>query len=148
MALPNVITSPHTNTGSVLCEICGKVMKSWRDSTTWPLFKLKYANTPIRIVLPQFAATPTCRAHYPGGSNGCACRLLPSSCSLPQMAGWSASALSHSRSAQASPALRLIGSLSRQSDLCHEAPTPPVTRPSRSSPNRSIDNSLGGIFLH
>src|SRR5262245_13142040 len=26
---------------------------------------------------------PTCRAHYPGGSNGCACRLLPRSCSLP-----------------------------------------------------------------
>src|SRR5438128_1225235 len=30
---------------------------------------------------------PTCRAHYPGGSSGCACRLLPRSCSLPQMAG-------------------------------------------------------------
>jgi hypothetical protein len=27
---------------------------------------------------------PTCRAHYPGGSSGCACRLLPRSCSLPQ----------------------------------------------------------------
>jgi hypothetical protein len=26
---------------------------------------------------------PTCRAHYPGGSSGCACRLLPRSCSLP-----------------------------------------------------------------
>ena len=37
---------------------------------------------------------PTCRAHYPGGSSGCACRLLPRSCSLPQMAGGSASALS------------------------------------------------------
>src|ERR1700682_1570472 len=34
---------------------------------------------------------PTCRAHYPGGSNGCTCRLLPRSCSLPQMAGGSAS---------------------------------------------------------
>src|SRR6266571_3532588 len=40
---------------------------------------------------------PTCRAHYPGGSSGCACRLLPRSCSLPQMAGGSASALSLSR---------------------------------------------------
>ena len=56
---------------------------------------------------------PTCRAHYPGGSNGCACRLLPRPCSLPQMAGGSASALSLSRPAQASLALRPAGSLSR-----------------------------------
>jgi len=26
---------------------------------------------------------PTCRAQYPGGSSGCACRFLPRSCSLP-----------------------------------------------------------------
>src|SRR5262249_22643397 len=56
---------------------------------------------------------PMCRAHYPGGSGGCACRLLPHSCSLPQMAGGSASALSLSRPAQASLALRPTGSLSR-----------------------------------
>ena len=56
---------------------------------------------------------PTCRAHYPGGSNGCACRLLPRSYSLPQMAGGSASALSLSRPAQASLALRPARSLSR-----------------------------------
>ena len=56
---------------------------------------------------------PTCRAHYPGGSSGCACRLLPRSCSLPQMAGGSASALSLSRPAQASLKLRPAGSLSR-----------------------------------
>ncbi len=56
---------------------------------------------------------PTCRAHYPGGSSGCACRLLPRSCSLPQMAGGSASALSLSRPAQASLTLRPVGSLSR-----------------------------------
>src|SRR5580698_8482894 len=37
---------------------------------------------------------PACRAHYPGGSSGCACRLLPRSYSLPQLAGGSASALS------------------------------------------------------
>ncbi len=35
-----------------------------------------------------------------------------------------------------------------QGGLCHEAPARPVTRPSRSSATRSIDNSLGGIFLH
>src|SRR5208337_743638 len=32
--------------------------------------------------------------------------------------------------------------------LCHEAPARPVAQPSRSSATRSIDNSLGGIFLH
>ena len=56
---------------------------------------------------------PTCRAHYPGGSSGCACRLLPHSCSLPQMAGGSASALSLSRPSQASLSLRPVGLLSR-----------------------------------
>ena len=56
---------------------------------------------------------PTCRAHYPGGSSGCACRLLPRSYSLPQMAGGSASALSLSRPAQASLTLRPAGLLSR-----------------------------------
>src|ERR1700688_611864 len=56
---------------------------------------------------------PTCRAQYPGGSSGCACRLLPRSCSLPQMAGGSASALSLSRPALASRMLPPIGSLSR-----------------------------------
>ena len=56
---------------------------------------------------------PTCRAHYPGGSSGCACRLLPRSCSLPQMAGGSASALSLSRPAQTSLTLRPAGLLNR-----------------------------------
>src|SRR6202047_4446462 len=56
---------------------------------------------------------PTCRAHYPGGSSGCACRLLPRSRGLPQMAGGSASALSLSRPAQASLRLRPAGLLSR-----------------------------------
>src|SRR5580704_761729 len=56
---------------------------------------------------------PTCRAHYPGGSSGCARRLLPRSRGLPQMAGGSASALSLSRPAQASLTLRPAGSLSR-----------------------------------
>ena len=56
---------------------------------------------------------PTCRAHYPGGSSGCACRLLPRSHSLPQMAGGSASALSLSRPAQASLTLRPTGLLNR-----------------------------------
>ena len=91
---------------------------------------------------------PTCRAHYPGGSSGCACRLLPRSRGLPQMAGGSASALALSRPAQASLTLRPTGLLSAQGDLCHEAPALPVTQPSCSSATRSIDNSLGGILLH
>src|SRR6185312_15331370 len=56
---------------------------------------------------------PTCRAHYPDGSSGCRCRLLPRSHGLPQMAGGSASALSLSRPAQASLTLWPAGSLSR-----------------------------------
>src|SRR5262245_56906754 len=55
---------------------------------------------------------PTCHAHYPGGSSGCSRRLLPRSRGLPQMAGGSASALSLSRPAKASLALRPAGSLS------------------------------------
>ncbi len=53
---------------------------------------------------------PTCRAHYPGGSSGCSCRLLPRSRGLPQLAGGSASALSLSRPAQTSLTLRPAGS--------------------------------------
>ena len=56
---------------------------------------------------------PTCRAQYPGGSSGCACRFLPHSCSLPNWVGWSASALSLSGPAQALLTLRPAGSLSR-----------------------------------
>jgi hypothetical protein len=35
-----------------------------------------------------------------------------------------------------------------QCGLCHEAPIRPIARPNRSSATRSIDNSLGGTFLH
>ena len=35
-----------------------------------------------------------------------------------------------------------------QGGLCHEASTRPVTRPSRSSATRPIDNYLGGSYLH
>ena len=56
---------------------------------------------------------PACRAHYPGGSNGCMCRLLPHPCGLPRFAGGSASASLLSRPAQASLALRPVGLLNR-----------------------------------
>ncbi len=35
---------------------------------------------------------PACRAQYPGGSNGCSCRLLRHPCCLPRFEGGSASA--------------------------------------------------------
>src|SRR5215469_14291093 len=57
---------------------------------------------------------PACCAHYPGGSNGCSCRLLPRSHGLPRISAGSASALWISRPAQASLALRPAESLDRQ----------------------------------
>ena len=56
---------------------------------------------------------PACRAHYPGGSNGCVCRLLPHPCCLPRFAGGSASASLLSGPAQASLTLRPVGLLNR-----------------------------------
>jgi len=56
---------------------------------------------------------PACRAHYPGGSIGCARRLLPHPCCLPRFAGGSASASLLSRPAQALLALRPVGLLNR-----------------------------------
>ena len=91
---------------------------------------------------------PTCRAHYPGGSRGCACRLLPHACGLPQMTGGSASAFELSRPAQASLTLRPIGSLSH--------PRRPLSRgsspsgyPAEPLVSYRINRQLpGGIFLH
>jgi hypothetical protein len=57
---------------------------------------------------------PACCAHYPGGPNGCLCRLLRRSHGLPRISAGSASALWISRPAQASLALRPAGSLDRQ----------------------------------
>ena len=38
---------------------------------------------------------PTCRAHYPGGSSGCACRLLPRSRGLPRTGAHNAGRLTY-----------------------------------------------------
>ena len=56
---------------------------------------------------------PACRAHYPGGSRRCMCRLLPRSRGLPRYAGGSASAPLLSRPAQALLTLRPAGLLNR-----------------------------------
>src|SRR5262245_24271359 len=92
---------------------------------------------------------PTCRAHYPGGSSGCVCRLLPP-LTRPSPNGRrvgirivpfeACSGFTHVTA-------RRIAQPPR-GDLCHEAPTHAVTRTSRSSATGSIDNSPGGFFLH
>ena len=56
---------------------------------------------------------PACRAHYPGGPDGCLRRSLPRPRGLPRIAGGSASASSLSRPAQALLTLRPVGSLGR-----------------------------------
>jgi hypothetical protein len=56
---------------------------------------------------------PTCRVHYPGGPDRCTCRLLPCRRGLPPSGVGSASALTLSRPAQTSLALRPAGSLDR-----------------------------------
>jgi hypothetical protein len=92
---------------------------------------------------------PTCRAHYPGGSSGCSCRLLspltrpsPSSrrVGVRIVTFEACSGFTHVTA-------RRIAQPPR-GDLCHEAPARAVTRTSRSSATGSIDNSPGGIFLH
>src|SRR5215210_732162 len=56
---------------------------------------------------------PTCRVQYPGRPDRCLCRLLPCPRGLPRAKGGSASALTLSRPARTSLALRPIGSLDR-----------------------------------
>src|SRR4029453_10482810 len=89
---------------------------------------------------------PTCRAHYPGGSSGCACRLLPRSCSLPQMAGGSASALSLSRPAQASLTLRPARSLSRPRRPLSRGSSP-AGYPTKPLVSYQINRQLSGWIL-
>jgi hypothetical protein len=89
---------------------------------------------------------PTCRAHYPGGSSGCACRLLPRSYSLPQMAGGSASALSLSRPAQASLTLRPAGLLNRLMRPLSRGSSP-AGCPAEPLVSYQINRQLSGWYL-
>jgi hypothetical protein len=82
----------------------------------------------------------TCCAHYPGGSNRCMCRCLPCPCCLPRVIGRvgirdftfeACSSFTHVAACQiASPP---------KADICPEAPTQPVPRPSRSVATMLID---------
>src|SRR6516165_10084180 len=89
---------------------------------------------------------PTCRAHYPGGSSRCMRRLLPRSRGLPQMAGGSASALSLSRPAQASLALRPAGSLSHLKRPSSRGSTP-ASYPAKLLVSFRINRQLSGWNL-
>ena len=90
---------------------------------------------------------PTCRAN-PGGSRGCACRLLPHTCGLPQMTGGSASALELSRPARASLCYGPSDRSAAQGRLRRRAPTQPVIRPSRLPASGPIDNYPGETLPH
>ena len=98
---------------------------------------------------------PTCRAHYPGGSDGCTCRLLPHPRGLPRYSGGSASASSLSRPAQASLALRPAGLLQppkaalcpRGSDRAGCPTGPLVSYALQSTTLRVKSSSTGGSRL-
>src|ERR1700738_3715468 len=92
------------------------------------------ARPPPAPDLPQLPRPPSRHAVLttPVDRTG-ACRFLPCSRSLPRLTGGSASTTLLSRPAQASLALRPARLLARpKADFCPEAPTRPVTRPSRS----------------
>ena len=89
---------------------------------------------------------PTCRAHYPGGSNGCMHRLLPHPCCLPRFAGGSASASLLSRPAEASLTLRPIGSLNRQKRPLSRGFSP-SGRPSKPLVSYRINRQFSGWNL-
>jgi len=92
---------------------------------------------------------PTCRAYYPGGSSGCACRLLPAL--VGAFPVWQVGRHPHCHFRGLLRLHTRYGPPDRsatQGDLCREAPAQPVTRPSRSPASGPIDNSPGGILLH
>ncbi len=92
---------------------------------------------------------PTCRAHYPGGSEP-----VHRSGASPFHAAFPERQTGRHPRFQFRGLLRLhsrYGPLDRpaaQGGLCHEASSRPFTRPPGSSATRSTDNSLGGSSLH
>jgi hypothetical protein len=91
---------------------------------------------------------PTCRAHYPADRAGARVDYFPAHAAFPK---WQEGRHPHCHFRGLLRLHTRYGPPDRsaaQGDLCHEAPALPVTRTSRSSATRSIDNSLGGIFLH
>ena len=87
---------------------------------------------------------PTCRAHYPGGSNGCICRLLPHPYSLPRFAGGSASASLLSRSHGEVDSDRRSGRVGLRSPTLETAMRIIADQPEAPS---AIRSDLGAIFI-
>ena len=87
---------------------------------------------------------PTCRAHHPGGSSGCACRLLPTL--IGAFPKWQEGRHPHCHFRGLRRLHSRYGPPDRsatQGDLCREAPTQSVTRPSR-SPASGFNRQLSG----
>jgi hypothetical protein len=107
--------------------------------------------TPTTTDLPRLPAPPFQRAVpiTPVDRDGCACRLLPHS--LGPSPNSSRVGVHKFPFEACSGFTRVTARWIAQSpngDLCHEASTRTVTRPSRSSATRSTDNSLDGTYLH
>ena len=104
---------------------------------SWPLpsATLRPLPSPMNGSPPITRTTfPTCRAHYPGGSSGCTCRLLPTL--IRAFPKWQEGRHPHCHFRGLRRLHSRYGPPDRsatQGDLCHEAPTQSVTRPSRSS---------------
>ena len=79
---------------------------------------------------------PACRAHYPGGSNGCACRLLPRPRGLPRFTGGRHPRLHFRGLLRLHSRYGPPGCSTAQGGLCHEASVRPVTQQDRSSATR------------
>ena len=109
--------------------------------------------------LKSFGFPPPCYPNY-GASDSCPGRFTPADQTGARVDCFSVRAASPKWPEGRHPHCHFRGLLrlhsrygppdrsAAQGDLCHKAPAPPVTQPSRSSATRSIDNSLGGIYLH
>ena len=89
---------------------------------------------------------PTCRVHYPGGPDRCMCRLLPCRHGLPPSGVGSAFALTLSRPAQTSLALRPAGSLNRPRRPLSRG-FDPASCPTESLVSYRINRQLSGWSL-
>ena len=112
-------SAPHPSAEGTLTPMIHALPSAHYDPVRLPLTSPSKSGVEAATLLPDGSPPitritfPTCRVHYPGGPNGCMCRLLPRPCCLPRFAGGSASASLLSRPSQASLALRPVGSLNR-----------------------------------
>ena len=114
------------------------------SATLRPLPSCQNGPPPItRITL------PTCRAHYPDGSETGACvDCYPVHAAFPVIQAGRHPYLHFRGLLRLHSRYGPLDCSTAQGGLCHEASTRPVTRPGRSSATGTIDNSPGEIFLH